>query len=622
MDNEVVKESLDQMITEDSIKEAYAILQKYKEGKANLESRIVNEEEWYRIRHWEQFEGKANSEEVKPTSAWLFNVLANKHADAMDNYPSPNVLPREADDKQEAKSLTSIIPVVLDQNDFEEVYSDVQSSKNKSGTGIYGVFWDGSKLNGIGDIAVKEVDILNLYWEPGISDIQESQNVFHTAIADNDTLISKYPELKDKLGSGGTTFTVTKYVEDDVVPDTDKSVVIDWYYKRDGKLHFAKFCNDVLLFASENERDEAGSPKYPDGWYAHGKYPFIFDTLFKVKDSCAGFGWISVGRGCQEYIDRGDQAIQSNMLANVKPRFFVRDGSEINETEYADMSKPFVHVQGTNLGEDSVRPIEGKPLAGIYVTCHNNKIDELKEVTSTRDISTGGSTSGVTAASAIAALQESGSKTSRDTNKGSYRAYRQLVLMIIELIRQFYDVARQFRIIGQDGDMQFISYDNSGIAPQSQGGMEFGIKTGDKMPLFDIEVSAQKSSPYSKMSQNELALSFYNLGFFNPQLADQSLACLEMMDFDRKQFITQRIQQNGTMYQMLMQAQQQAFMFASMLDQATGSNFSAQLAAQGSAAPMPTPASGDVNLEDTGAPTEHANVKNAKKRVAESTSPT
>ena len=65
------------------------------------------------------------------------------------------------------------------------------------------------------------------------------------------------------------------------------------------------------------------------------------------------------------------------------------------------------------------------------------------------------------------------------------------------------------------------------------------------MPVFDIEVSAQRSNPYSKMSQNELALQFYNLGFFDPERADMALCCLEMMDFARKETIMQRISENA-----------------------------------------------------------------------------
>ena len=121
-----------------------------------------------------------------------------------------------------------------------------------------------------------------------------------------------------------------------------------------------------------------------------------------------------------------------------------------------------------------------------------------------------------------------------------------MILMIIELIRQFYDLPRCFRIIGERGTAEYVMYSNAGIQPQQQG-FEMGIDMGTRVPLFDVEVSAQKASPYSKMAQNELALQFYSAGFFNPQMADQALACLDMMDFDGKDGIMQKIQQNQMM---------------------------------------------------------------------------
>ena len=159
-------QALARVIGREQIQRANQILQKYKEGKANLERRIIDNEQWYKLRHWECMRDK--KQDVQPASAWLFNCIANKHADAMDNFPSPNILPREEGDRGEAQMLTSIVPVILDQCDFEQVYSDVWNYKLKAGTGVYGVFWDKSKLNGIGDVSICKVDLINLFWESGI----------------------------------------------------------------------------------------------------------------------------------------------------------------------------------------------------------------------------------------------------------------------------------------------------------------------------------------------------------------------------------------------------------------------------------------------------------------------
>ena len=619
--------ALAQVIGKEQIQAANQTLQKYKEGKANLERRIVENEQWYKLRHWECMR-KEKNQEVQPTSGWLFNSIANKHADAMDNFPSPNILPREEGDKAEAEMLTSIVPVILDQCEFEQTYSDVWNYKLKTGTGVYGVFWDSSKLNGLGDVNIKKVDIINLFWESGIQDIQKSRHFFHVELADNDALIGMYPQLQGKLGSA--TMNIAKYFYDDNVDTTNKSVVVDWYYKKAGMggntvLHYCKYVNDEVLFATENEPE-----KYPKGWYDHGLYPFVFDTLYPVEGTPCGFGYIDIGKDAQAYIDRINQAILKNTRANASPRYFVRKDGSVNEKEFADLNNELIHVDG-QLGTDSIMPVQPNTLNNIYLQVLANKVDELKEVTGNRDISTGGTTSGVTAASAIAAMQEAGSKLSRDNNKASYRSFRKICLMIVELIRQFYDMPRCFRIMGENGAARYVQYSNAGITPQFQG-IEMGVDMGYRLPLFDIEVTAQKQSPYSKMSQNELALQFFGAGFFNPQISDQALACLEMMDFDRKHFIMQKIAQNGTMYQQMMMMQQQMMMLAQMVDQYRGtSDVTAGLAAQFGIempnAPMGGGAEAAKKVDETEAlggdgGGEATNTKKARQRVADSTSPT
>lgn len=610
-------QAIGRAIGREQVMQAWQTMQKYKAGKANLEKRIIDNELWYKMRHWESMQNDS-TRTIKPVSGWLLNALANKHADAMDNFPSANVLPREEMDKPAAKMLSSVIPVILDQAGFEGVYSDEWEYKLRSGTGVYGIFWDNSKLNGLGDITVRQLDILNLFWEPGIKDIQKSRHLFSVELMDNDLLEEMYPQLRGKLSTA--TVDISTYIYDDAIDTSEKSVVVDWYYKKRAKsgktiLHFCKFVNDVVLFATENDPEA-----YPDGWYSHGLYPVVFDPLFRTEGTPAGFGYVDIGKSAQEYIDRGNQAILENMLANTRPRHFIRNDGSVNEAEYMDLTKDLVHVDG-NLGQDSIMPIQGKSLPEIYVSVINNKIDELKEVTGNRDVSTGGTTSGVTAASAIAAMIEAGSKLSRDHIKASYRVFREVVYQIIELIRQFYDIPRYFRILGKSGGEEFVQFSNAQIVPQSQG-VEFGTDMGMRLPMFDVEVVASRQTTYSRLSQNEMALQFFGAGFFNPQLSDQALACLEMMDFDRKDFVIARISQNGTMYQQMMMMQQQMVQMAQILDQQNGTNYAQAMAAQfGGAAPVAANPVSNGFVPGGEKSAEPAATRNARARVAESTAP-
>lgn len=612
-DNTATKEiavKAEQAIGKEEVRKAVQIFEKYRQGRASLEERLIENEKWWRMRHGIS---KNNKDTIEPKSAWLFNTVANKHADAMDNYPCPNILPREQGDEEEAQKLSSIIPVILEENCFERIYSDAWWAKLKGGTGVYGVFWNNGKQGGLGDIDIQKIDMLNVYFEPGITDIQDSRNVFYLRLIDNDILESEYEQLKGNLSTPD--ITVAQYASDEAIDTSQKSAVVDWYYKKNinGKtvLHYCKFVNDTVLFATENEEEFKEK-----GLYEHGKYPFVFDVCYSVENSPTGFGCIDIAKDTQMYIDKLNAAILTNSLVNAQPRVFLRDDSGMNEEEYLNPENPIVHVQ--TFSEDIIAPVNTKPLSDIYVTILNNKIDELKETTGNRDVSSGGATGGVTAASAIAAMQEAGNKLSRDAAKQSYVSYGEIIELVIELIRQFYDEPRCFRITGETGEQNFVSYDNANIKLQQQGGEEFGIETGYRLPVFDIEISAEKNSPYSKLSQNELALQFYSQGFFNPQLADQALACLDMMDFDRKNAIMQKIRQNGTMFMQVQQMQQQMLQMSQIIDGLTGTDLSGGMlseAENASAAPQPN----SVPLQQSGK--ESGVTENARKRVSDSVSP-
>ena len=530
------------------IKQANEILRKYKDGKRELEDRIVENEAWYRLRHWEYIKaGNKKGVDVESKTAWLFNSIFNKHADAMDNYPEPNILPREKGDVQEAETLTKIVPLIMEHNKFEKTYSDGWWYKLKHGCVPYGVFWDSTKENGLGDISIKRLDLMNIFWEPGIADIQESSNLFICELEDIDILKGRYPAVADQI-TGSKNIEIKEYATEDQIDNTQKALVVDWYYKTknskgDNVLQYVKFTGETVLYDTEQ------SILAEEGLYQHGLYPVFFDVLFPLEGTPAGFGFIDLCKNTQLHIDKLDSIILQNSYENGVQRYFGRSGMGINKDQFADYSNRIVEFEGGNPNED-LRAIETRNLPAMIINHRQAKIDELKETSGNRDVSQGGTSGGVTAAAAIAALQEAGNKLSRDIIKGAYRCYTDMCYMVIELIRQFYDETREFRITGQDGQVDFIDYQNTNLKLQPLPEIT-GQETRYKQSVFDIKVKAQKANPYSRMSQNELAKELFAGGYFNPQNAEQALIALEMMDFEGKQTVVEKISNNRKMYENL-----------------------------------------------------------------------
>jgi len=614
-------------IGREDVLKAVKVLNKYKAGKASVDNRIIRAQEWWKLRNWEMIKeerGTNGATEQKSATAWLWYSIVTKHADMMDSFPEPVILPRMEDDKDQAQILSEVIPVVLKQNKFPDTYDKTMWQKLQEGTGCYHVGWDKGKMGGLGDISITNVNLLQIFWEPGVEDIQESENLFFTRLMDNRRLEQMYPQLEGKLGRAQ--LVAKKYRTDDSVDTTDKSVVVDWYYHRwdGGKkiLHYCQFVSDEILYATEND------PQAVNGLYDDGEYPFVFDPLFSVKGSPAGYGYIDIGKDCQTDVDTINQAMVVNSVVTSTPRYFVQSDGGINEEEFADLSKPFVHCDGS-LGETSLRQIETSGIQGNAMSMYDRKIEELKYITSNTDVNNGATPNGVTAASAIAALQETSGRTSKDTNRGNYRAFDKVTELVISRLRQFYTAPRWFRILGQNGQEQFVRWSNAEItAQQLEGGM--GMAPGMRQPVFDIDVRSQRESAYTTMSQNELAIQFNGMGVFNPQMTDQSLMMLDMMDFKGKQELMQKIQAMGTLQDSLMQVAQIAMALAQKYDPAVAEQLAMVLqglssdagmigqAAKGGKMPagMPT----EVEPAEAGKPSDTSSrVRNARAQVENST---
>lgn len=610
------------VVDENRLKEFTRILQEYKSGKIHTERRIIASENWWKLRNTmeEQKETRVGIDGgFTSRSGWLHNVITSKHADAMESFPEPNILPREESDKGEARMLSAIIPCILEQNAFETTYSNAMWQKMKTGTGVYKVVWDKNKLNGLGDIRVEQINLLNVFWEPGVTDIQKSRYFFHTELASKDQLRERYPELKDAL-KGPATVTA-RFLYDDHVRTDDKATVIEVYYHTysNGKrlLQYCRYVEDQVLYASENDPEMAQR-----GFYDHGKYPYVFDVLYPIEGSPCGYGYVDICRNPQTEIDLLKTSFVKNAMVGATPRYFSRGDGSINEEEFLDLSKPVVHVGSAS--EDALRLIGHNRLDGVYVNVLDRTIQELRETSGNTETSTGNIASGVTAASAIAALQEASGKGSRDSTQGSYRAYAQIVELCVELIRQFYNLPRQFRIMGQFGSEQYVSYTNAKIKMQSQGS-PFGMDMGYRLPVFDIKISAQRRNVYTKVSQNEMAMQFFKMGFFNPQMAEQALTCLDMMDFDGKDAIIQKVSRNGTLLQKLMQYMQLALSMAQVVQPQMVQTIAQDIAATIGGGPAPVAGINSSMFQSDnirgGDSREASHVSNARERASNASQP-
>lgn len=489
------------------ISAAAETLLSYKRAKSRLEADMETEK-----RIWEfVYRGQESS-------SWIFNSIVNKHADIIDNIPTCTCLPRERKDEEFASALSRIIPVISQRCNFEQTYSDNSWEKLKHGTAVYGVLWNGELEDGLGDIDIRKINLSDIFWDISVSDIQQSKNVFVVALADVDEIEMRYPHFR-YAQSRNADSTLSSSLGN--AYGDGRCTVVDWYYKKyscDGRtaLHYCKFVGDTILYSTEQDSDYAKS-----GWYEHGQYPFVFDRMYPKDGGVCGFGMIAIGSGIQGLINRIDDNVLKYSDWASRVRFWAKRSLGVNEKDFLDLDKSIVEVEG-DIDNERLKQIEISPLDGAVIDFKKLKIDELKEVTGSRDVSQGGISGGVTAASAISILREAGAKSSRDGIEETYRVYIRIISLVIELIRQFYKSPRIFRIVGESGKAEYLSFSGNDISGDDDGAR----------PFFDVEIDAVKRSPSEAQQRNELIKGLYDSGAFEKEKALQTLAMLELMDFD------------------------------------------------------------------------------------------
>lgn len=505
------------------LNEALSAFRQYRADKETVAARIRDDDKFYRDSCGRYYD-RLNSVMTCDTP-FIFAAIENSRADAIDNYPTVNILERAPEGTKAAEVLTKVVPAQLEISEFKTAYKDNMRRKLKYGTAVYGVFYN----DVTGDIDIKGIDLLDIYVDMHVSDVQESAFLFIAAAVENSSLKEWYPNFAPLFEGDAEIDSINGSYR-----LRDRSSVLDCYYKKpDGTVHMMKLCKDVIIAATE---DMEG---YERGIYEHGLYPVVFDVLYPAENCPFGYGMIDVGKSTQVEINKLDEAITENIMCSARPRYLSKRSGGINESEFRDVSKNIVHYEGD---PDALKPIDTVPLSESYISHRDRKKEELKEVLANRDFQQGSTTGGVTAASAIETLQQAGEKRSRALINDTYDSYRKIVYMMIELMRQFFAERRVYRIGDERGEeARFAEFDSSMLyAPPEK------VGDGLKKLVFDIDVVPQRESPYSRETVNNTILTFWQNGLFKPEERDAAAIALRAMSFDGKERLISELMRLGT----------------------------------------------------------------------------
>ena len=494
---------------------------RYETDKTELVQRLRDNEQYYRSFYTGNTQDLKNK--MNCSTPLLFSAIENACATSSENFPSANIIERDEDGSDVAETLSKLIDCELNYVGFKNIYKKNTRNKLKYGTAIYGVFYNDKTES----IDIKCIDILDIFVDMHLENIQDSEFVFISAAIDNETLKEIYPDYKALFSGDAQIDTLT-----DKQTLSNRSTIIDCYYKKpDGSLHMVKMCKNNILSATED------IPGYETGIYDHGMYPVVFDPLYTCEHSPFGFGMIDIGKATQIQIDKMDAAITENMIINSKVRYFSKKNGGIDEKEFVDVSRNIVHFEGDG---DGIRAVSGPTVNANFINYRESKKDELKELVANRDFQQGDASGGVVSGTAISLLQQSGEKRARSMIDDSYECFKNVVSMTVELVRQFYNEPRVIRSTDEFGRKTFMTFSNDLLLKSNYD----PYKGYEWTPLcFDIDIVAQKENPFTRESQNSTMLALWDKGLFNPQLQQIAQIVLKNMNFDGREKILSDIQE-------------------------------------------------------------------------------
>ena len=436
-----------------------------------------------------------------PAGNTLGSCVDNAIADQIDNLPEAQLLPEREETARSAEEMSDVVSYVLYHAGWPGKYQTIMEDAVVTGTGVAEVFWDAEAEDGEGMVGVLAWHPEDFYPDPAVENLQDGRACFKVTHTTVDWVEAHYPHARGYVGEDRS-LPWQEGLGEDAPQDDARTTLIEFWYKRydansrSTSVHMAQMAGGALLYSTELGFGGADRAAYADGVYAHGQYPFTLYKFRHVWRRPFGTGLIHDYRETQGAIDRYTKYIDDNARQSSIQRHFIRRGSGINAEDVADMRKTIIEWEGSDIRE-VLQTVQAQPLSGQVYEMMTYLADSMKQDCGQNQFTRGEAGLGVTAASAIEALQNAGNKITRWHTEIFKDAFREMVEQIIWVLSEYLEPGRTLRIVGGwDSTGQMRDRLVTLIAPGAEG-------AGLMRPAYAVRVQVQKNNPMQIQADNE-----------------------------------------------------------------------------------------------------------------------
>ena len=434
---------------------------------------------------------------TSPTMSTLNSCCDNVIADQIDNMPEAVMSPEREETMDSAQEMTDVIGFVLHQAGFAGKYQQMMEDAVVAGTGVAQVFWDDDAEDGEGMANVLAWHPEDFFPDPMCENIQDGRACFKVTHTTVGWIEEHYPHAKGFVA--GDEYADMQEMREAPGGDSRVTLIEFWYRRYDAlerrhRVHMAQMAGGALLCATETGFGLEAA--FEGGVYAHGKYPFV---LYKYRDAWRrpfGTGLIHDYKETQNAINRYCRYIDDNARESSVQRHFIRRGSGVNADEVADMTRTVIEWDGSDIRE-VLQTVQAQPLNMQVYQMMQYMADAMKQDCGQNQFARGDGGLGVTAGTAINALQQAGSKIARWHTERFKEAFREMVEMLLWVLSEYMEPGRVIRIVGTDGYQvrdRLIELAAAGEARAME------------RPAYTVRVQVVRSNPDQIARDNEFLL--------------------------------------------------------------------------------------------------------------------
>lgn len=556
-------------------KKVMGMFERFKKYRSKYDQDWLSNYKFFRGKQWESARPSYRHSEV---INFVFQQIQSMVPILTDKQPRMNFVPTEPQDIELSKILNEIVNYDWNKYGWNMSVIEALYDSHIYGTGFGYV--GGKVEDGKGKICFESADPFYCFPDPSAKGLQKDYagNAFiHAEPLDIVELKRKYPKFSkyiksdlhdlmngDKTDLGNARFTAPsdKYTGSDYETNTSKS-------SDDKALEITAWFRDDEVEESQNEEGNfVQKKKYPQGRKVVVVNNMIMEDLpypyedfvdrfcpyarlqnYVLPREFYGISEIEQLKGPQKIFNKL-VSFALDVLTLMGNPIWVVDTTAGIDTDGLT-SRPGLIIEKEPNSE--VRRVEGVQLQPFVMSMIDRLQTWFNDISGSSDVSRGQKPEGVTAASAIKALQDSSLTRVRLKARLLDMFLQEVGQMYLSRVFQFYTAPQIFRITNNDKSNEYFKFSVSEQADEYGNTKKvFKIKPiiqvgneaveGDEMVMktdgkFDVIVDSGSSLPFAKMEKMDMAFQL-----FDRQVLDAQ-GLLEDIDYPNKETLLARLQE-------------------------------------------------------------------------------